>query len=133
MGASPRVNWRHRSGPAPGVRPLLLAPLVAGFGPADLADDRADCGPGPAGMTRTAIVHDWLTGMRGGEKVLESVCRLLPDADLFTLFYDPRSVSETIRGRRITTSWLNRVPGIHRHYRNYLPLFPRAVESFDLR
>lgn len=83
-------------------------------------------------MTRTAIVHDWLSGMRGGEKVLESLCHLLPDADLFTLFYDPHSVSETIRKRRVTTSWLDRLPGIHRHYRNFLPLFPRAVESLDL-
>ena len=47
---------------------------------------------------RTAIVHYWLLGMRGGEKVLEALCRLLPDADIFTLFYDPERVSPLIRG-----------------------------------
>lgn len=82
---------------------------------------------------KTAVIHDWLTGMRGGEKVLESVLGLLPDADLFTLVYDPASVSETIRSRRIITSWLDRLPGARRHYRYLLPLFPQAVESFDLR
>ena len=46
---------------------------------------------------RTAIVHYWLLNMRGGEKVVEALCRLLPDADIFTLFYDPDRVSETIR------------------------------------
>ena len=46
---------------------------------------------------RCAIVHYWLLNMRGGEKVVEALCRLLPDADVFTLFYDPDRVSETIR------------------------------------
>jgi len=82
---------------------------------------------------KTAIVHDWLTAMRGGEKVLESMLGLLPGADVFTLFYDPASVSETIRKRRIITSWLDRVPGARHHYRYFLPFFPQAVESFDLR
>ena len=53
---------------------------------------------------RAAIIHYWLLNMRGGEKVLEAICRLLPDADIFTLFYDPASVSPEIRSRRITTS-----------------------------
>lgn len=47
---------------------------------------------------RAAIVHYWLLNWRGGEKVLEALCRLLPDADIFTLFYDPRAVSDEIRG-----------------------------------
>ena len=55
---------------------------------------------------RVAIVHYWLMGMRGGEKVVESLCRMLPNADLFTLFYDPEGVSDVIRSRRVTASFL---------------------------
>jgi glycosyltransferase involved in cell wall biosynthesis len=79
---------------------------------------------------RTAFVHYWLLGMRGGEKVLEALCRILPDADLFTLFYDPESVSPTIRSRRISASYLN---PLRRFHRSLLPLMPSALESFDLR
>lgn len=79
---------------------------------------------------RVAIVHYWLLRMRGGEKVLESLCRLLPAADLFTLFYDPSRVSETIRSHRVTASFLN---PLRRHYRSLLPLMPMALEHFDLR
>jgi glycosyltransferase involved in cell wall biosynthesis len=79
---------------------------------------------------RIAIVHYWLLGMRGGERVLEGLCRLCPDADLFTLFYDPAKVSEAIRGRKVTASWLN--PG-RKFYRSLLPVMPLAIESFDLR
>jgi glycosyltransferase involved in cell wall biosynthesis len=68
--------------------------------------------------------------MRGGEKVVEALCRMLPDADLFTLFYDPERVSEPIRARRVTASYLN---PLRRHYRSLLPLMPMALESFDLR
>src|SRR5205085_5670683 len=77
-----------------------------------------------------AIVHYWLLGMRGGEKVVESLCRLLPDADIFTLFYDPEKVSETIRARKVTASYLN---PLRRFHRSLLPLMPAALESFDLR
>ena len=79
---------------------------------------------------RTALIHYWLLSMRGGEKVVEALCRMLPDADLFTLFYDPERVSETIRARRVTASYLN---PLRRHYRSLLPLMPMALESFDLR
>jgi glycosyltransferase involved in cell wall biosynthesis len=82
---------------------------------------------------RVALVHDWLTGMRGGEKVLEGLCELYPDADLFTLFHQPGSVSPLIERHRIQTSWLQHLPFTSRHYRRYLPLFPSAVERFDLR
>ena len=71
--------------------------------------------------------------MRGGEKVLESLCRLFPDADLFTLVYAPGRASPVIENRRITTSFLQRLPGAVNRYRFFLPLMPRAVESFDLR
>lgn len=79
---------------------------------------------------RAAIVHYWLVNMRGGEKVLEALCRLLPDADIFTLYYDPEQVSPFFRSRRIHTSFLN---PLRRHYRVLLPLAPLALEHFDLR
>lgn len=81
-------------------------------------------------VMRIAIIHYWLLNMRGGEKVVEALGRLLPGADLFTLFYDPARVSETIRGHRVTASFLN---PLRRHYRSLLPLMPMALENFDLR
>jgi glycosyltransferase involved in cell wall biosynthesis len=81
---------------------------------------------------RTAVVHDWLNGMRGGEKVLEAILPLLSDPTVFTLFHVPGSVSAGIERYPIRASFLNRLPGARRHYRDYLPLFARAVESFDL-
>ena len=79
---------------------------------------------------RVALVHFWLLGTRGGEKVLEALCRIYPDADIFTLFYDPESVSPLIRSKRVTASFLN---PLRRVYRSLLPLMPMALESFDLR
>ncbi|MGH9585087.1 MAG: glycosyltransferase [Bryobacteraceae bacterium] len=79
---------------------------------------------------RCAIVHYWLLGMRGGEKVVESLCRLFPQADIFTLFYDPERVSPVIRSHRVTASFLN---PLRRYYRSLLPLMPLALEHFDLR
>ena len=79
---------------------------------------------------RVALVHYWLLGMRGGEKVLEALCRTFPEADIFTLFYDPARVSDTIRAHHIHTSWLNPA---RRFYRKLLPLCPMALENFDLR
>ena len=79
---------------------------------------------------RAAIVHYWLLNRRGGEKVLDGLCRLLPDADIFTLFCDPATLSEEVRRHRIVTSFLN---PLRRHYRSLLPLMPMALESFDLR
>jgi len=81
---------------------------------------------------QVALVHDWLTGMRGGEKCLEVFCELFPEADLFTLVHVPGSVSPTIERHRIHTSLLQRLPGSARHYRWYLPLMPTAIETFDL-
>ena len=79
---------------------------------------------------RTAIVHYWLTGMRGGERVVEALCRMLPDADVYTLFYDPDRVSEVIRSHRVTVSYLN---PLRRWRRSLLPFMPSALESFDFR
>ncbi|MCF6156352.1 MAG: glycosyltransferase family 4 protein [Candidatus Brocadia sp.] len=82
---------------------------------------------------RVAIVHDWLTGMRGGEKVLEVFCELFPEADIFTLIHRHGSVSKTIEDRNIQTSFLQRVPLAKRNYRSFLLLFPLAIEGFDMR
>jgi glycosyltransferase involved in cell wall biosynthesis len=82
---------------------------------------------------RVALVHDWLTGLRGGERCLEVFCELFPDADLFTLIHVPGSVSPVIEQRRIVTSFIQRLPEASRHYRYYLPLFPAAIGRFDFR
>jgi glycosyltransferase involved in cell wall biosynthesis len=79
-----------------------------------------------------AIVHDWLTGMRGGEKVLEAICELYPDATLYTLVQVPGSVSARIERHRIKRSLVQRLPRAGEFYRQYLPLFPTMVELFDL-
>jgi glycosyltransferase involved in cell wall biosynthesis len=81
---------------------------------------------------RTALVHDWLTGMRGGEKVLEVLCERFPDAELFTLLHVRGSVSSAIEGRPIHTSALQRLPGVKHYYRECLPSFPSLIERFDL-
>lgn len=83
-------------------------------------------------MAKIAIVHDWLTGMRGGERCLEHFIQLYPEADIFTLVHVPGATSEQIDRRVKGTSWLNRLPGIKRYYRALLPFFPSAARSLDL-
>ncbi len=87
---------------------------------------------GDRGWPRVALVHDWLTGMRGGEQVLLAIARLFPEAPIYTLLHIPGSVSPELESHPIRTSFLQRVPGIRRHYRRCLPFFPAAVEDFDL-
>jgi glycosyltransferase involved in cell wall biosynthesis len=84
------------------------------------------------GDPRVVLVHDWLTGMRGGEKCLEVLCRQWPHARLFTLLHRPGSVARGIERLRRRTSFLQRLPGAHRHYRYLLPLMPLAVETWRL-
>src|SRR5438876_174248 len=79
-----------------------------------------------------ALIHDWLTGMRGGEKVLEVLCERYPQAELFTLLHVRGSVSPIIERRPIHTSALQWLPGVARYYRSCLPIFPALVEQFDL-
>ncbi|MEL6208120.1 MAG: glycosyltransferase, partial [Pseudomonadota bacterium] len=81
---------------------------------------------------RTAIVHYWLVGMRGGEAVLEELLRCYPDADIYTHVYDPEQVSERIRERPVTETFVGRLPGARRHHALYLPFMPRALEELDL-
>ena len=82
---------------------------------------------------RVALVHDWLTGMRGGERCLEVFCELFPGAPLFTLLHVPGSVTPVIENRRIVTSFVQRLPAAATRYRQYLPLFPAAIRALDLR
>jgi glycosyltransferase involved in cell wall biosynthesis len=81
---------------------------------------------------RVALVHDWLTGMRGGERVFEVLCELFPAADVFTLVHVPGSVSPAIERHTIRTSFVQRLPRSATRYRHYLPFFPAAMEAFDL-
>lgn len=80
---------------------------------------------------KVALVHDWLTGMRGGEKVLEVLCELYPHATLFTLLHNKGAMSPVIEGMDIRTSFIENLPFKEEKYRNYLPIMPRAIESFD--
>jgi glycosyltransferase involved in cell wall biosynthesis len=79
---------------------------------------------------RLVLIHDWLTGMRGGEKCLEVLCREYPAAPLLTLLHKPGSVSPAIEQRKIHTSWLSRLPAWGRYYRYLLPLMPAAAEGW---
>ncbi len=81
---------------------------------------------------RVALVHDWLTGMRGGEKVLLSLARLFPEAPIFTLLHVRGSVAPELEGREIHTTFVQRLPDVERRYRHYLPLFPAAAATLDL-
>ena len=85
-----------------------------------------------AAPRRVAIVHDWLTGMRGGERALEAICELFPDATRCVLLHVPGSVSATIEAGPVRTSFIQHVPLARRYYRHLLPLFPMAIEQFDL-
>ena len=80
---------------------------------------------------RIAFVHDWLTGMRGGENVLEQMIEVLGPRDLYTLVSIEDKLSETIRSCNIIPSFLNRLPFAKTKHQLFLPLFPMAIESFD--
>lgn len=77
---------------------------------------------------KVVLSHDWLTGMRGGERVLEHLCEGFPGAPIYTLIYDPKKISPVINRHPISVSGLQRVPGIFRWYRYFLPLYPRMIE-----
>ena len=82
---------------------------------------------------KVAIIHYWLVGMRGGEKVLEALCEMYPEADIYTHVYVPEMVSENIRKHRVVSTFINRLPRAPRMYKTYLPLMPLALEQLDLR
>jgi glycosyltransferase involved in cell wall biosynthesis len=113
-------------GDAPGKRVLGSPPGAAAE---ECGDDRF------AGLSRlrVALVHDWLTGMRGGEKCLEVLCGAFPRALLYTLIHRRGSTSPAIESMAIRTSPLQRLPGVFRYYRHMLPLFPLAARTWKLR
>jgi hypothetical protein len=82
---------------------------------------------------KVAIIHYWLVGMRGGEKVVEALGEMYPQADIFTHVYVPEMVSGRIRQHRIIPTFINALPRAARMYKTYLPLMPLALEQLDLR
>src|SRR5450631_925125 len=82
---------------------------------------------------KVAIIHYWLVGMRGGEKVVEALCEMYPQADIFTHVYVPEMISERIRQHRIIPTFINSLPLARKLYKTYLPLMPLALEQLDLR
>src|SRR5579863_4093329 len=82
---------------------------------------------------RVALVHYWLVNRRGGERVLEALAEMFPQADIFTLVCDPQTLSPGLRSHKIITSFLDKIPLVRRHRRKLLPFFPLAVEQFRLR
>ncbi|MFC1643640.1 glycosyltransferase [Chlamydiota bacterium] len=80
---------------------------------------------------KVALVHDWLNGMRGGEKCLEQICQWFPDAPIYTLICDKDKLSSIIQGRKIITSKIQKYPFWRKKYRYYLPFFSGAIEKFD--
>jgi glycosyltransferase involved in cell wall biosynthesis len=82
--------------------------------------------------SKVAILHDWLTGFRGGEWILEALCEVFPLSPLYTLIYEPGKTSSAIEQRQIYSSFLNSIPGIGRHYRKFLPMFPMATRSLKI-
>jgi glycosyltransferase involved in cell wall biosynthesis len=93
---------------------------------------RDDEQPDLLSRLRVAIVHYWFVTFRGGERVLEVLADMFPQADIFTLVLDPKALPPSLRSRKFTTSFLQKVPGIRRHYKKLLPLFPLALEQLKL-
>ncbi len=85
-------------------------------------------------MTRIALVHEWFTALAGSEKVVEQLCRLYPDADLFAVYADPAVIARTdyLKERRLHTSFIKHLPWAASSFRTYLSLMPLAIEQFDL-
>ena len=82
---------------------------------------------------KIAIVHYWMVSMRGGEKVVEALCKSFPEADIFTHVYVKELLSQDILRHKITTSFISRLPFSKKLYKRYLPLMPIALEELDLR
>ena len=82
---------------------------------------------------RVAIVHYWFVTRRGGERVVEALCEMFPQADLFALVADRNVLSPELQKHKLTTSFLQKIPGSRKWHRHMLPLYPLAVEQFDLR
>jgi len=82
---------------------------------------------------KVAIIHYWLVKMRGGERVLEALCDMYPQADIYTHVYNEEAISDKLKRHRIYTTFISRLPYSVKLYKKYLPLMPRALEELDLR
>jgi glycosyltransferase involved in cell wall biosynthesis len=82
---------------------------------------------------KVALVHYWLVTNRGGEKVLEALCEIFPDADIYTHVLNPSGTSKTILKHSIKTTYIQKLPFATKLYQKYLPLMPLALEQLDLR
>jgi len=85
-----------------------------------------------ASHLRIALVHYWIVGVAGGEKVVQSLLKLYPHADIFTLLYDPQAAEKVVGKRKITASFMQKIPRITRIYRSLLPIMPIAIENIDV-
>lgn len=81
---------------------------------------------------KIAIVHDWLFHMRGGEKVLEAIAELYPNATVYTLFFDRKGLSPSLARMRIKTSFMQYLPGIRKYYRYLLPVLPWIIRTLKI-
>ena len=82
---------------------------------------------------KVAIIHYWLINMRGGEKMLEALLEIYPNADIYTHVYNRNAISDKINRHNIFTSYINRLPFSKRLYQLYLPLMPNALIDFNLQ
>jgi glycosyltransferase involved in cell wall biosynthesis len=81
---------------------------------------------------KVALVHDWLVAYRGGERVLDAMARIFPEADLYTLLRKPGALPPSLESRHPRTSPLQALPGVHRYYKHLLPILPAAIRSLSL-
>src|SRR3954470_1679835 len=93
----------------------------------DMLEDRCSLS-----AVKVAIIHYFLIRRRGGERVLEVLAELFPEADIFTLILDTESLGPMLKDRNISASFLQSIPGIRRHYKKLMFLFPLALEQFRL-
>lgn len=81
---------------------------------------------------KTALVFDWLTNLGGDIRVAQALGELYPDADIFASLYNPSQIS-IFNKRKVTTSFLQKIPGSRNNHQLFIPLMPLAVENYDLR
>jgi glycosyltransferase involved in cell wall biosynthesis len=93
--------------------------------------DKIAVADGSLANLRVAIVHYWFSGIGGGERVVEAIAQIFPQADIFTLLLAEGHDQPALRGRRLKTSFISRIPGASRWHRHLLPLYPFALEQFD--
>ena len=82
---------------------------------------------------KVAIVHYWLVNMRGGEKVVEAILDIFPQADIFTNVYDPSSIPPSITGKNVYTSYIQKFPFSKKLYQKYMPFMPKAISELNLQ